>query len=185
MRYQYDSLVEPLSTSAETITIDKWHYDLSMPFVKAALRVALVSSLSFVEFSVPVQADLSTDWIIPTSQPSRPQPSAIAGGGVLVEFSVPVQADLSTDWISPTSQPSRPPPSAIAGGGVLVEFSVPVQVAPAVIIPDDVGGGAPTNRMARNTKKAKNNRQIIQDDQDLIDMLVKVMPELLKNAESN
>lgn len=120
MRYQYDSLVEPISQDGETITLDKWYQPTSNPIIKAVISVALISSLTLVEVVQPVAA--STDWIQPTSQPLNIVQTRTPGETVLVEFDVPVP---KIDW-QPTSQPVFTIPPNIQGDTVLIEFDIPV-----------------------------------------------------------
>src|SRR6266446_3472306 len=100
----YQAHSEPVSTSPETVTEDRWHQPWSEPVrqkIKPALAIALIASgLSWDPQPIPTQSDA---WRQPLSEPTRKREDKIA---LRVRYPF-IYGSVYMSWFGPLPEPVR------------------------------------------------------------------------------
>ena len=124
-RFQYPIGTEPVSTSPETVTEDRWHQPWSEPVrqrIAPQLAVALIASgLAYVNagpFAEPVTEDrFHAAWSEPVREKvNRQLATALIASGATVPPIAPFPETVTEDrWHQPWSEPVRVKPALPAG----------------------------------------------------------------------
>ena len=77
IRYQYESLFEPVSQDAEAVRIDKWFQQPSEP-VRVKPQIVRTQEFFFIELDLVVPEVVTVDkWFQPVSEPVRTRPEIV------------------------------------------------------------------------------------------------------------
>ena len=109
-RILYPQLFEPVSTSPETVTADRWLQQLSQPVQTRRITAAVLAASGLVMGPVSTAPErVSVDrWLQPLSQPvlTRVQTAAVrASAGAVGPVSTSPEAVTADRWLQGLSQP--------------------------------------------------------------------------------